>query len=292
MEMLPPTGWTDVATKQDLAQLGATRRLELTAQIADGQRRRDPVDGRHHDRDASVVTTAVATAIARLDLRDVVQCPVGTGQWTVAWDDGRVRIEAGDRVAMAVEDLVALGEQVDDLDIRATGPDSVAIRTGDDSWSSHRRGGRLAEPGRRSRARGRSGPDRRRQQAQPRGPRPPDRRRTELVRPAGRRAPRPRVAHVRHPVRHRTSTRPTTPPRPRSAPTGRSAGRAGVSYAAALLLAPDDPPTMRGVAREVGHVTAGDQQRGEAARRPGARRRRARPRSPSCSGRSPTCGDR
>jgi hypothetical protein len=29
-------------------------------------------------------------------------------------------------------------------------------------------------------------------------------------------------------------------------------GRAGVSYAAALLLSPDDPPTMRAVAREVG----------------------------------------
>jgi hypothetical protein len=39
MEMLPPTGWADVATKQDVEHLGTTLRLEVAAQIADGQRR-------------------------------------------------------------------------------------------------------------------------------------------------------------------------------------------------------------------------------------------------------------
>jgi hypothetical protein len=61
MEMLPPTGWTDVATKRDLDAL----RFEVVAQIADGQRRMMQWTV------ATViattgVTTAIATAIARL----------------------------------------------------------------------------------------------------------------------------------------------------------------------------------------------------------------------------------
>jgi hypothetical protein len=43
-----------------------------------------------------------------------------------------------------------------------------------------------------------------------------------------------------------------TTPASSSRTDGPIRGRAGVSYAAALLLAPDDPPTMRAVAREVG----------------------------------------
>ena len=46
MEMLPPTGWADVATKQDLQHLGDRLdqridmvRLEVRAEIADVQRR-------------------------------------------------------------------------------------------------------------------------------------------------------------------------------------------------------------------------------------------------------------
>jgi hypothetical protein len=65
MEMLPPTGWADVATKQDIEHLGTTLRLELSAQIADGQRR--TIQWTVATMIALTgVTTAVATAIARL----------------------------------------------------------------------------------------------------------------------------------------------------------------------------------------------------------------------------------
>lgn len=39
MEMLPPTGWADVATRQDLNHLTEVLRLEFRADMADGQRR-------------------------------------------------------------------------------------------------------------------------------------------------------------------------------------------------------------------------------------------------------------
>jgi hypothetical protein len=38
MEMLPPTGWADVATKADLDHLAEVLRLELRADMADVQR--------------------------------------------------------------------------------------------------------------------------------------------------------------------------------------------------------------------------------------------------------------
>lgn len=39
MEMLPSTGWADVATRQDLNHLTEVLRLEFRADMADGQRR-------------------------------------------------------------------------------------------------------------------------------------------------------------------------------------------------------------------------------------------------------------
>ena len=65
MEMLPPTGWADVATKQDVEHLGAALGLELSAQIADGQR--PTIQWTAATMIAMTgVTTAVATAIAGL----------------------------------------------------------------------------------------------------------------------------------------------------------------------------------------------------------------------------------
>ena len=72
MEMLPPTGWADVATKQDLANLEArleprfdALRHEVAAQIADGQRRTMQWTVATMIAMTGVVT-AVATAIARI----------------------------------------------------------------------------------------------------------------------------------------------------------------------------------------------------------------------------------
>lgn len=39
MEMLPPTGWADVATRHDLDHLGEVLRLEFRAGVANLQRR-------------------------------------------------------------------------------------------------------------------------------------------------------------------------------------------------------------------------------------------------------------
>jgi hypothetical protein len=161
-----------------------------------------------------------------------------------------VRIEAGDRVALAVEDLVALGERVDDLEIRPSGPDSVTIRAGDDSWSTTVAavdslsladahgladedrivvGNKLSREARdHLSAAGRSWFDRRVGAHLVHGDRTFDVRLVGAIPTDDGRAPAP--FRRDGPIR----------------------GRAGVSYAAALLFSPDDPPTMRAVAREIG----------------------------------------
>lgn len=164
-----------------------------------------------------------------------------------------VRIEAGDRVALAVEDLVALGDLIDDLDVEEAGPDTVSFRLGGDSWSAtvvpldsagarDARaligdaagdtvvvGNKLSQDARDTfTSEGWSWFDRR----------------------IG--------AHLVHgsrtfDVRFVENARATDDSPSSSFRTdGPIRGRAGISYAAALLLAPDDPPTMRAVAREVG----------------------------------------
>lgn len=160
-----------------------------------------------------------------------------------------MRTKASDLVALAVEDLVALGERVDDLDIQATGPDSVEIRTGGDSWSAT-----VAAVDSLSLADARGLEDDR-----------------IVVGNKLSRAARDHLsaagcswfdrrvgAHLVHGNRTFDVRLVGEQPSDRGASSapfrgdGPIRGRAGVSYASALLLAPDDPPTMRAVAREIG----------------------------------------
>jgi hypothetical protein len=177
-----------------------------------------------------------------------IQLLLDTGQ--PGWDNGQVRIEAGDRRALAIEDLVALGEQVEGLDIRAAGTDSVTIGIGDDSWSTT-----VAAVDSLSLAGVRRLTDEDRLIV---GDKLSREAREHLTAAGGSWFDRRVGAHLVHGNRtfdvrfagENPSDRAGAPAPFRG--DGPIRGRAGVSYAAALLLTPDDPPTMRAVAREVG----------------------------------------
>jgi hypothetical protein len=163
-----------------------------------------------------------------------------------------VRIEAGDQVALAVDDLVALGNRLDDLTVTATGPRTVSFEHGSDSWSAtvvpvDSAGivdvrGLIADETRASKvAVGNKISEDARRLLSDHGWSWLDRRiGADLVH-------RKSTLAIRFVP---TSGHGAAVPTPMRA-DGPIRGRAGVSYAAALLLAPDDPPTMRAVAREV-----------------------------------------
>ncbi len=165
-----------------------------------------------------------------------------------------VRIEAGDHVALAVEDLVALGDSVDDLDVAATGPETVTFRLGDDSWTATVVPVDSASAG-----------DARALLASAAqgdtvvvGNKLSQEAREALAAEGWSWFDRRVGVHLVHgsrtfDVRFVSTAGPEDDSPPSSFRTdGPIRGRAGISYAAALLLAPDDPPTMRAVAREVG----------------------------------------
>ena len=183
-----------------------------------------------------------------------VQSELDTGQ--ERRENGGVRIEVEDQVALAVEDLVALGRRVDELDVISSAPGTVTFRLGGEAWSvtvvpvdsaglADARaltdpppdaaqvvvGNKISEEARSHlTAVGWSWFDRRVGAHIVRGDRTfdirfvPDELRRDDAPPAN-----------AGPVRT----------------DGPIRGRAGISYAAALLLHPEAPPTMRAVAREV-----------------------------------------
>jgi hypothetical protein len=71
MEMLPPTGWADVATKHDLDQLEARLELRMDARFATVERRFEAVDAQ-----LDVVRLEARTDMADLQRRVI--------QWNVA----------------------------------------------------------------------------------------------------------------------------------------------------------------------------------------------------------------
>ena len=167
-----------------------------------------------------------------------------------------VRTDPRDLEAMAIDDLVALG-RVGDLEVTATGPQTVSFRVPGDEWSATVVpvdsagvadaqgltaaatgahvvvGNKLSEDARAHFARaGWSWFDRRIGAHLAHGDRTLD------------------IRFVERDPLHDDVRRPTRRSR-RRAPTARSAAAPGISYAAALLLDPEQPPTMRAVAREV-----------------------------------------
>jgi hypothetical protein len=165
-----------------------------------------------------------------------------------------VRVAPGDLVAMAVDDLVALSDPPE-LVVTEAGPDRVSIRLGDDSWTATvlplgslgaRDAAGLtagAAPGEHVVVGNKLSADAR-----------------EHLNAAGWSWLDRRVgAHLTNSTRTfdlRFVARGPLPVDAAGIPTasprsdGPIRGRAGISYAAALLLATDDPPSMRATARE------------------------------------------
>ncbi len=192
-----------------------------------------------------------------------------------------LRIAAEDQVAMAVDDLVGLGSRTADLAVRASGA-AVAFRVGGDEWSATvvpvdsagladaQRltatakdakvvvGNKLSEDARAHLSdAGWSWFDRRVGAHLAHGTRVLD------VRFVAEDAPHDEAGPV-----------PLASPRS----DGPIRGRAGTSYAAALLLDPEHPPSLRAVAREIGMSPTAISNAATAAlhHRAGRRRRHAR----------------
>jgi len=167
-----------------------------------------------------------------------------------------VRIEARDQAALAIDDLVALGGQIDDLDVTSPEPGTVAFHLADDSWTATvvpvDSAGIADAPGITSAA----GPGARVIV----GNKLSEEARAHFAAAGWSWFDRRVGAHLVHGTRtldirfvagdsFRDDATPPASPAP-SRSGGPIRGRAGISFAAALLLEPEQPPSMRAVARE------------------------------------------
>ena len=207
-----------------------------------------------------------------------------------------MRIEAGDQAALAVDDLVALGLRVDDLEVAGTGPAAVTFHLGGASWPASVVpvdsagladargltaavgrgahvvvGNKLSEEARAHLSdEGWSWFDRRVGAHLVHGTRVLD------------------VRFVPSDAQHDEPTMPIAAPRS----DGPIRGRAGISYAAALLLEPEHPPTMRGSRAKSACLPPPSATRRSCSRTRGSSLQMECRRGPTSSGRWARCGAR
>jgi hypothetical protein len=169
-----------------------------------------------------------------------------------------MRIEAEDQAAMAIDDLVTLAAQVDDLEVVGTGPRTVTFRLAEATWPAivvpiDSAGLFDAQAHTASAALG------------PKvivGNKLSEDARTHFTREGWSWFDRRVGAHISHGDRTLDIRFVTADPNPTNAASpyqlaaprsdGPIRGRAGISLAAMLLLDPEDPPSFRFVARETG----------------------------------------
>jgi hypothetical protein len=168
------------------------------------------------------------------------------------------RIASGDQVTMAVDDLVGLGRHLPDLSVSSAGPGTVTFHLADDSWTAAVvtvDSAGVADVDRFIAV----------QESRPAvlvGNKISEEARARLSGAGWSWFDRRVGAHIAHGERtldirfvatdvaqaNATTSLPLASPRS----DGPIRGRAGISYAAMLLLDPEDPPSFRFVARETG----------------------------------------